>query len=110
MFTSANQSLSGMTPISGLVPPVSADLAALLSGGVNGEEISFDPFVLEGAAPHQKIKPVEAYFIELIQNVTDYDLAAGTDVDVFSSAVKHPQTLVDNILQHLLLDNRVGGK
>ena len=95
-----------MTAVAWTSPVVELDLSFLLGGGVDGSTITSDPFVLESG----NIKPVEAYFNQLLQYVINYDFETHPSVKVFSSTVRAIPDIFNNIFPNVLINNRIGGK
>jgi len=91
MLLSAISSLGGNTTVAHISPLITANLDYVLSGNVDGAAIQSDAFVLE----NNKIKPVEAYFSQLMSNACSHDLATRrADMEVLSASVRAVRHMV----------------
>ena len=104
LVTDADASLSGPTSIRALHPPIVADLSYVFAGKVDGNAIEMDPFVLEDS----NIKPVEAYFVQLMGSATNYSISNRTGEKLFSPAIGQVPHLVKKLFPQIM-KSRLGG-
>ena len=71
---SIDAGLAGSTAIAQLTPLVNLDLDAFFKNPADRNAITSDPFVLEVKWGRESIKPVEAFWQEMIKSVCDYKI------------------------------------
>jgi len=76
--------MGGPSIVTSVDPSIEIDLDRLFSGDVDGAAIEYDPFVLEDG----NIVPVEEYFVDLMGQVTSYDLHEAPRVKLLSQQVR----------------------
>ncbi len=104
LVADAFDAMSGPSMVSQLDPSVGMDLTYVFEGRIDGTDIPYDPFVLE----YGKIKPVEAYFSELMSSACSYDLTTHPHIEVFSQAVHEIRDLGYKLFPNIVA-NRIGG-
>ncbi|MFA4875227.1 MAG: hypothetical protein WC956_10260 [bacterium] len=105
MLSSGSAAMGASSAIAGLDPQLTVDLTGVFEAKVNGADIQSDPFVLE----NDRIRPVEAYFVSLMQNVCSYDLNAHPPVKAFSDTVRSMSRLWVRYAFPAFMKTRVGG-